>query len=273
MRIVEQYTQAKSTTTPSEDAVVVNAYFAAVIDGATPKSSFRLPGGETPGHLAARMIAEAIVQLPADVDAHEAIQFISSRMREAEGYDHMAPADRPIASLVLYSAHRREVWMVGDCQFLLPENGEAHQPAKRIDALLAAWRRDVDLSLLSRGIMTAHEIALHDPGRRIIQPHISGQVRFQNRADHHPLAYAMLDGQPVPPHLIEVFPLPAHCCRLVLASDGYPRLFSTLQATEQHLQQLLQSDPLCLGPLLGTKGIRPGNVSYDDRSYLSLQLL
>jgi len=49
MKVIEQYTEGKSTTVPSEDAAVVNAFYAAVIDGATPKTAFRYPGGETPG--------------------------------------------------------------------------------------------------------------------------------------------------------------------------------------------------------------------------------
>ena len=52
MNCIEQFTIGKSTTAASEDAVVVNSFYAAVIDGATPKTAYRYPSGETPGELA-----------------------------------------------------------------------------------------------------------------------------------------------------------------------------------------------------------------------------
>jgi len=59
---------------------------------------------------------------------------------------------------------------------------------------------------------------------------------------------------------------------LVLATDGYPVLMPNLKDSEQALHQLLLEDPLCIGPLLGTKGMRPGNKSFDDRTYLKLEI-
>lgn len=272
MRIIEQYTKGKSTTTPSEDAVVVNAYYAGVIDGATPKTPFCFAGNETPGLRAARVIADAILQLPPHIEAQTAIQQISSRLRESTDFEHLPARNRPMASLVLYSATRREVWMVGDCQFLLPAEHIAVKGYKQIDRLLSEWRRDVNNSLLCRGVMTIEQLLAYDPGRKIIQPHITRQVQYQNRADGHPLAYAMLDGTTIPETFIQIHTLPATCRQLAMGSDGYPELFSSLSLTEQHLARLLQADPLCIGPLLGTKGQKPGNCSYDDRTYLNIEI-
>lgn len=272
MHIIEQYTAAKSTTTPSEDAVVVNAYYAAVIDGATPKTSFRFAGGETPGHRAAQLIADAITSLPPAADAPEAVALISASMRDGVDFEQLQASNRPIASVAIYSAARNEVWMIGDCQLFLPELNEAYCENKVIDRLLSEWRRDIDRSMLSRGLLTEDEIREKDPGRAIIQHFITQQVRYQNRKDGHRLAYVMLDGSSIDQQQIRVFPIPRGCHRLVLATDGYPKLFGTLEQTERHLAQLLQEDPLCIGPLLGTKGISPGNNSFDDRSYLSIEL-
>lgn len=271
IRVVEQYSQAKSTTTPSEDAVVVTASYAAVIDGATPKTAFRYPGGETPGQRAARCLTRAVADLPADATAAEASALLTKALHVPDA----RPADRPAASCLIYNDRRREVWMFGDCHFATLTGHRSLQSfanPKRIDHLLADWRRAVDLSLLSRGIMTAEDIAADDPGRRIIQPQITAQVRFQNLHTPHPLAFCMLDGQPVPSHLIRVVAIPQDVTGLILATDGYPELHATLAATETHLQQLLAADPLCIGPLLGTKGVRPGCQSYDDRTYLRIQI-
>lgn len=271
IRIVEQCSQAKSTTTPSEDAVVVTASYAAVIDGATPKTAFRYPDGETPGMHAARILARAIADLPVGATADEAAVILTKALQ----VPNARLADRPAASCLIYNDRRREVWMFGDCQFATITANRPLQSfanPKRIDHLLADWRRAVNISLLSRGIMTAEDIAADDPGRRIIQPQITAQVRFQNLHTPHPLAFCVLDGQPVPHHLIRVVSIPQEVTELILASDGYPELHPTLAATEAHLQQLLAADPLCIGPLLGTKGLRPGCQSYDDRTYLRIQI-
>lgn len=269
IHVIEQYTKAKSTTAPSEDGVVVTAFYAAVIDGATAKSAFRYPGGMTPGQVAVQRLTAAIKELSPEVTAQEATRRLSSALHQ-EG---VRPCDRPIASAIIYSAQRHEIWMLGDCQYAtIHDDGtlRCFTNEKRIDHLLASWRRDIIQSYLSRGIMTEAEILARDPGRRIIQPHITRQVRYQNLASPHPLAYCMLDGEPIPEHFIRIDALDPSVKEIILASDGYPKLLPTLEETERRLQALLAEDPLCLGPLLGTKGIRPGAESYDDRSFLKL---
>ncbi len=273
MNIIEQYTESKSTTisSSSEDALVVTASYAAVIDGATPKTSFLYPGGETPGHLAARLLSDAVRSLPADLDAEACVE----RLTRALHQDYVSPSDRPIASMVLYSMSRHEVWMIGDCLFGYFDGAGTFRTVtntKLIDRVLSEWRRDIILSYLSRGCMTAEEIAANDPGRRIIQPIITHQVRYQNARTSNRFNYTMLDGEPIPSHFIKVFPLSAEVHQLVLATDGYPILMPSLEESERELHRLLQEDPLCIGPLLGTKGVRPGNRSYDDRTYLKLEL-
>jgi glycerophosphoryl diester phosphodiesterase len=71
---------------------------------------------------------------------------------------------------------------------------------------------------------------------------------------------------------VTVHRLPDHESQLVIASDGYPRILPTLKACEESLACLLARDPMCVGPLRGTKGITPGHSSYDDRAYLRLQV-
>lgn len=274
LKVIEQNTIGKYTTTPSnEDAVVVTPYYAAVIDGATPKTSFRYPNGETPGARAARLLVSAIEQLPQQADAFSAIAQLSATLHQED----VTAANRPTASIVIYSNYRREIWMVGDCQYaLLSSQSEKRFRTfgnpKRIDAILSRWRGDIIRSLLSRSVCQQEDIVIHDPGRDIIQPFITRQVRFQNLAEEHPLAYGALDGEKVPQRFILCQPVESEVEQIILASDGYPKLFGTLQETEDELQRLLSIDPLCIGPLAGTKGVKPGNISYDDRTYLRLNL-
>lgn len=276
MRVIEQYTKGKATTTPSnEDAVVVTTYYAAVIDGATPKTTFRYPDGETPGHRAARLLAEAVQQLPPEADAHCAIAMLNRILHEPA----VEAANRPTASMVIFSVMRREIWMVGDCLYACVEddeidNGALHvsDNSKRIDKILSQWRGDILRSLLSRGVCSEEDIVRNDPGRAIIQPFITRQVRYQNTIAEHPLAYGVMDGEDIPMRFIICRSIPIETKQLILATDGYPTLYPTLAETENELQRLLKIDPLCIGPLAGTKGIKPGNCSYDDRTYLRLEL-
>lgn len=53
-------------------------------------------------------------------------------------------------------------------------------------------------------------------------------------------------------------------------SDGYPYLKTSLEETEQTLQEILRDDPLFFRKYKSTKGITEGAVSYDDRSYVKL---
>ncbi len=269
--IIELYTKAKSTTAPSEDGVVVTAFYVAVIDGATAKTSYCYPNGMTPGQMAVHLLSKAIELLPFDATAKEATR----QMTEALHQENVQPCDRPIASAIIYSAYRHEVWMLGDCQYAtIAQDGSLRcfTNEKRIDHLLAGWRRDIVTSYLSRQLMTESEVMRNDPGRRIIQHFITQQIRYQNIEADHPLAYCMLDGETIPERHIRVETIDPTVQEVILASDGYPELCLTLHKTEARLQELLTTDPLCLGPLLGTKGKRPDAESFDDRTYIKFSV-
>ena len=59
---------------------------------------------------------------------------------------------------------------------------------------------------------------------------------------------------------------------VVLASDGYPTLLTTLKESEEALAKHLADDPQNIGEFVATKGLVEGNVSFDDRAYIKLTL-
>lgn len=75
-----------------------------------------------------------------------------------------------------------------------------------------------------------------------------------------------------PQGLIKKIDVPENVNYLSLASDGYSRIFSTLKETEDELERLLKIDPLCINENLGTKGRMEGNNSYDDRTYIKVEI-
>jgi hypothetical protein len=95
---------------------------------------------------------------------------------------------------------------------------------------------------------------------------------FCNNSGAGDWAYAALNGKPIDFSLVNIRPVPRDVGTIVITSDGYPLALPTLEASEDLLDRLLTQDPLCIGPLLGTKGVSPGNVSYDDRSYLKIEI-
>ncbi len=59
---------------------------------------------------------------------------------------------------------------------------------------------------------------------------------------------------------------------VVLASDGYPTLLPTLRESEEALAKHLATDPQNITDFVATKGLVEGNVSFDDRAYVSLNI-
>ena len=259
-----------------EDGIAVGADFAAVVDGSTSKGSLRV-GGKTSGRLAMEILTDAVANdlAPTD-DMRQAADKLTARVRrfyEANGLCDEAlrhPENRLTASLVVYSARRHEVWFMGDCQCRF--GGTTYTHPKPTDSLLSAMRCSILRHLVSKG----HSIAAlqaRDLGREWIWPFLKDQCAFQNATDAGPFGYAVIDGFPPRTDLMRRLPLPESLSELVLASDGYPVVCDTLEASERELSRLLAEDPLCMGEHPSTKGLKPGNTSFDDRTYLRLAFI
>ena len=84
--------------------------------------------------------------------------------------------------------------------------------------------------------------------------------------------YAVIDGFPIPQHHVRVITLDFMPWEVVLASDGYPFLESTLAASEERLEWQRQNDPLNIGVFKATKAFAAGNNSFDDRAYIRFKV-
>ncbi len=274
MKIVEAFSEGKKPGAACEDGYLVTQDFAAVVDGSTSKSRYPHPGLST-GRAAMHTVLAALRNLPAESTMPQALTHFTEALRRATfSYYHTSrlPAeatDRLTCSAVVYSAARREVWFFGDC--LARWGGHTYTHPKAVDAVLAGIRRDVVGWYLLKG-MTSDEVRRNDPGRAFILPALREQCFFQNDANpYNPFRYLVLDATPADPALVRVASV-GTARYVVLASDGYPALFDTLPETETHLAGLLHEDPLCIGSLCGTKCWAEGNRSYDDRTYLKVEL-
>lgn len=266
MKIREVFSLGKREGAPCEDGWVVTENFAAVVDGSTSKIKINI-GQESPGHLAMRLVCEAIRTMPAKINKKDALLVLT----EAIASDHTYEAShyRPTCSAVIYSRYHKEIWFIGDCQARWL--GKTYHFEKRVDKILTEIRCRAIHYYLEHGY-SADDIRKHDKGRAFIFEALCDQLHFQNDPDKtNPYGYPVIDGQAI--HAEQV-PCLTVCDteELILASDGYPTLHDTLSATEQHLADILTKDPLCINENPSSKCLVEGNRSFDDRTYLRIQL-
>ena len=218
----------------SEDRIVTASGFFAVIDGCSNHSG-KTFNSHTPGYIAAKLVAEAIDSFPFDIDAKSAIdmcnQAIFDWYKKNDLVDQMKahPEMRPSCYVAIYSDLR---------SFLIR-------------------------SFQMKGFGN-EDIFLGDDLTRIIS---DNQPLFQNTTDDL-FGYSAIDGFYLEKNNLKIRKVDENVSEIVLSSDGYPKLFNSLALSEEWLKRVLSSDPLCYKENLSVKGVKPGFVSYDDRSYL-----
>jgi hypothetical protein len=268
--VVEQFVLGKAAD-PSlcEDAVVMTEEYAAVVDGATDISGTSYDG-LAGGRWAMAACVDAILGFPKGLDAHTAVAVLTREVAGRIGPE-TPPAERPSASVTIYSATRRQVWQVGDVGFAyagLPVS--VGQPRKRVDEIASSFRAAIIAAEAAAGNITMARPIQTDPGRTAVRALVARQGSLRNTTG--PYGYAGVDGRPVPSALVGVHHVPEDVTELVMASDGYPAICGTLAESESVLARLLTLDPWCVHELRGTKGVLPGQVSFDDRAYLRIRL-
>lgn len=271
----ECFLQGKHSPQTNEDGIFVSPHFIAVVDGATAKSDFRI-AGKTTGRLAMELVKDALGELPSEATVTEAVQAVTRRFHDfylENGLLHtveVIPARRLTACAVIYSQARQEVWQIGDCPCLIGDVYSVN--GKAIDEIMASARAAFNEMALLGG-ESLDSIARNDPGRAFIMPFLERQACFQNNQEApEPYAFAVFDGFPVPLGLVKNFPVSIGC-EVVLASDGYPHLYPSLKESELHLRSVLTHDPHCMRVYKSTKGLVPGNRSFDDRAYIRFTVI
>jgi hypothetical protein len=271
VEIMEQFVAAKTGRPEQcEDGIVVTGEFAAVIDGATDKTGHRYEG-MTGGRYAMLACSDALRSLDPRADHVVAAEHLTEMLARRLP-DRLSPRERPEAVLTVYSRPLREIWQIGDVGFwhlgIAEGQANAHKLVDRYAADIRAAIIRVELGTGS----DMSQLARNDPGRRAISSLLTSQASFRNNLAAGEFSYPGVDGNAIPASLIVIHKIPENVTQLVIASDGYPRILPTLDASEEMLARLLTIDPMCIDELRGTKGIEPGNTSFDDRAYLRLEL-
>lgn len=259
INVIERKVEGKHNMETCEDAIVLTPHFVAVIDGSTSKTTFRHYHGASNGRMAMTIIKnyierEAEANMTIDSFCRGVTSYINQIYRVSQNLRRMEqhPEERLTASVAIYSCERKEVWMIGDCQAIVDQ--VYYNNDKPDEAVIAAKRSQ----LIKQGVTPSE-------ARRLIEPMlVRSVIGGQNKS------YAVVDGFPV--FMQGVIVIPAHS-EVVLATDGYPFLRSTLAESEETLSRQLRKDPQNIETFLATKGIKEGNSSFDDRAFIRFSVL
>ena len=264
----------------SEDGIVVTNDFIAVIDGSTSKSQYRHSLFHSNGRYAMQLVSRYIRRMPKNTTCEAFLRGVTAYIRghyKKSMLPRLAehPEDRLTCSVVVFSRLCREIWMIGDCQCLVsplvsPLTSHPsplfYDNPKPYEAELAAMRAKEVERLLSEG-HTADDLCRNDTARPVIIPRMIETMRNQN------ITYSVVDGFAIDRRHVRTITLDFRPYEIVLASDGYPFLYPTLEESEEALQHQRQWDPLNIGPhFQATKAFHPDNNSFDDRSYIRFKV-
>ncbi len=264
MKIIESLIKSKrGDSDGGEDILLVTDQYVAVIDGATSKSS-ALFEGKTGGRIAGECLVRCLSN-PSwgrKADARTVINSLQSYIKE---YSLLNALDQIhlCASAVIYSIAQRQVWAVGDCQFMM--NGELHSFGKKVDLVLSETRSLAIQMLMASGV-SEEDLRKNDKGREMILPFLKMQKLLENSPSEYGYSVFSDQGEVQSFSVTDVPP----GAELVLASDGYPDLRRSLKESEEALERLLREDPLCYKVYKSTKGLAWGQSSFDDRCYVRL---
>jgi glycerophosphoryl diester phosphodiesterase len=176
---------------------------------------------------------------------------------------------RCTSSIIVYSKHRNQVWILGNGLVIL---GDQYINAIIPSDILASHLRSYYIQTELRRGISEYELMDNDTSWDFILPVLKRQVQFQNSQEPSEFDYFAVDGFYVPPRGIQIYDIPTNAREIVMASDGYPEIFNTLEKSEKYLADLLKEDPLLYKKHKSVKGLKHGNVSFDDRSYVRIGL-
>ena len=277
MQLVEQSIIAKNPKKKCEDGIVVTKDYIAVIDGSTSKTDRRFSFFRSNGRYCMQLISQYIRHAKGNQTCTQFCNGVTraiARHYSKRDWSRLAahPEERLTASAIVYSRLNREIWMIGDCQCLITSLSVADgKPAaeaqyydnpKPYEQELAEQRA----AIIIQSPEPKERFLEHDTAREAIIPRMLETMQQQNKT------YAVIDGFPIPPQCVRVITLDFQPWEVVLASDGYPFLEPTLQASEERLEWQRQNDPLNIGQFKATKAFAAGFNSFDDRAYIRFRV-
>ena len=272
MEVSERYCHGKGSQDANEDFLVVTDHFILVVDGATDKTGYIVEGMKG-GKFVAKAVAalHQSPELPPNIDMMGWIAAVTMKVDdELKRVSWPVDVQRPAASVLAYSIQRREIFRVGDCHYMI--NGIDFLGGKEIDDMHGDARAEKLKACLAAG-KDVSDLLENDPGRDLILDSLSTQYKFANALEGR-FAYPVVNGDPVPPALMEAPMAVPEGSFVVMTSDGFDFPKETLAETLLAQKQSYELDPLRIGldgARAATKGLVAGMGQHDDQTYVSFR--
>ena len=261
LTVLEAATRPRTLDARSLDRLYIGESLVAVVDGATPKMNMK-------GTRVEAFLAHILRSLKiAEKHAWSLDEFVSRSTMSEIGDPRLGSAYLPAATLAVVSATRSEVWRVGDAWVSI--DGVSMEPDRQIEKQVALRRRKILTQHMERGY-SVEELRSHDVGREAIVGELMTLSDLRNSLE--PGGFGALDGGHVDSQFQEVWPLTDNTSHVTLATDGFLSPASTLDAAEGELAFRTARDPLMIEDPPATKGVIPGALSFDDRTYLRVEI-
>ena len=269
MQIVESFLCGKENNPKTcEDGIYIGKDLVVVIDGVTAKGH-RLWDGHKSGYYAKEILLKYLEQegiaKQSPLELLNNLDKVLCKAVIACGAA-LEPEEHLRASVIIYNDYYKEIWNYGDCQCSI--NGRIHAHSKKIDEINAKLRAKYLEAALEKGA-TIEELLTNDYGRLMIQENLLKQFAYENKKSEY--GYPVLNGMGIESDLVQIYKL-SEGDEVILASDGYPKLGKNLEESEAKLQKVINEDPLCFRKYRSTKGIKKGNISFDDRAFCRIVL-
>ena len=274
MNIVESFKKKKISDELCEDVIHQSSSFCAIIDGS---SIGPMINGVKSGKIIAEAINDALASAPQNGDMEVVTRHINEVVREVfnfhSSHDVNEAGRRPAASVIILSKDRKEIWCYGDT--MLQINGEDIDLTKKIDDVTTLARCAAVRALLTQG-RSQEDLLRTSEDLQFVQMLLDTQQQsFMNNAQDEVYGYANIDGSDDVISLVRKVPVKEGDI-VIMASDGYPKIFSTLAETEAYLKKVIQEDPLMAFTHPSIKGVGytegKQNRSFDDRAYVRVMV-
>lgn len=278
IEVIESFTLGKRyDQTKNEDGLILTENFVGVIDGVSAWTAFEIDGKTTGGFIK-WAIQEAFKTMPKEVDLIKCIKYLNKFIKEQ--YKTFGVLDEikndvyktPGACLLVYSAYRNEIWLVGDGTGKVGKH--TIQNPLLVDKENIKIRKVLIDRYLSTG-STVEELIEEDYPTLSLKPLYLQQIKYRNvDMNGSPYNFSVIDGINVPPNrLMKVYKLQPTDKTVILTTNGYPKAKKTLAESEKYLEYVKNKDPLCINIFKAVRPFPPGLHSYDDRAYVRFNVV
>jgi hypothetical protein len=283
MRLIERF-EASPRGPLTEDLIIETPDYFGLFDGVTGVRAGWSHKGLSMGQWAAQLAGEALSDLPAGATIRDYAGLAARRLLAARHEAGLDRADRLATSVIILPRRRPlEVWVIGDSHFGYKTAGgewTACPQGKLYDDITGGMRRIVvqqEIMAMAAPPDDAACGAIAVKARNALFSVLDKQMLFANHPDPaEKLGFGVMNGTPVPDHLLGRHILPDDTVEVVLCSDGIPLPVGSADGARALLAECRESDPFMIGlnryGVSSSKGyIQPDGsraAYYDDVSYL-----